>query len=265
MADVTLNTVREAYISQYYPNQNFGSPPRLFAGSFKQTCGDIYRSLLEFDMRGRKGWNTSGCGCRHKYRHEERHWRHDHDDDCGCGGHGWRHDHDDDCGCGGHGWRHGHDDDCDCDEHDKGKGSGNLCAKCIDTAVLKLTLRRNEIPVNDCITLKVYMINSRWDDDRVNWKNQPSVFRRCIGSESINSGLGTVNIDITRAVENWCASGGRSPFSIMIEGEEDCLRLVGFASSCDATASARPAIDITYNDSEDCGCAKNFDCDCDCD
>jgi hypothetical protein len=50
----------------------------------------------------------------------------------------------------------------------------------------------------------------------------------------------------------------------MIEGEEDCLRLVGFASGCDAVASARPAIDITYNDSEDCGCAQNFDCDCDC-
>ncbi|KAJ51137.1 hypothetical protein BD780_000259 [Clostridium tetanomorphum] len=49
MAVSTLRLINSAYISEYYPDENYANPVRLFVGRF-QGAGDIYRSLLKFDL-----------------------------------------------------------------------------------------------------------------------------------------------------------------------------------------------------------------------
>ncbi|WP_315121616.1 DNRLRE domain-containing protein [uncultured Clostridium sp.] len=49
MSIVNLHTSETAYVAEYYPNQNFPNPIRLFVGRFAG-AGDIYRSLLKFDL-----------------------------------------------------------------------------------------------------------------------------------------------------------------------------------------------------------------------
>lgn len=48
-AEIWLTPSMDAYISQYYANKNFGKIPYLFCNRY-QGCGDIYRSLLWFDL-----------------------------------------------------------------------------------------------------------------------------------------------------------------------------------------------------------------------
>lgn len=49
MATLTLTPTQDAYITQFYPNLNFGGSDSLFAGLF-QGINDGYRSLLKFDV-----------------------------------------------------------------------------------------------------------------------------------------------------------------------------------------------------------------------
>jgi|GEM_PF-2247475 hypothetical protein len=46
----TLIPIQDAYISQYYANQNFAFSPFLYFGQYKQ-LGDSYRTLLQFPLR----------------------------------------------------------------------------------------------------------------------------------------------------------------------------------------------------------------------
>lgn len=49
MTSITLRPGLSTYISSWYPEQNFSSSNALFAGRFMKE-GDIYRSLLQFDL-----------------------------------------------------------------------------------------------------------------------------------------------------------------------------------------------------------------------
>jgi len=49
MAKITLTPFQDAYIAEYFPDQNFGSSDALFISRF-QGAGDIYRSLIQFDL-----------------------------------------------------------------------------------------------------------------------------------------------------------------------------------------------------------------------
>lgn len=49
MASITLQPYQDAYISEWYANQNFGSNSALFVSQYKQPKDD-YRSLLHFDL-----------------------------------------------------------------------------------------------------------------------------------------------------------------------------------------------------------------------
>lgn len=49
MPTSTFSSTQDAYISQYFPNQNFGGAPILYVGLF-QGLTDRYRSLLSFDI-----------------------------------------------------------------------------------------------------------------------------------------------------------------------------------------------------------------------
>ncbi len=44
-----ITPLKDAYISQYYPNQNFGSSSFLYISQYQQ-IGDDYRSLLQFPL-----------------------------------------------------------------------------------------------------------------------------------------------------------------------------------------------------------------------
>lgn len=46
----TLIPIQDAYVSQYYANQNFASSPYLYFGQYKKS-GDNYRALLQFPLR----------------------------------------------------------------------------------------------------------------------------------------------------------------------------------------------------------------------
>lgn len=46
----TLIPIQDAYVSQYYANQNFAFSPFLYFGQYKQS-GDNYRALLQFPLR----------------------------------------------------------------------------------------------------------------------------------------------------------------------------------------------------------------------
>ena len=46
----TLIPIQDAYISQFYPNQNFAFSPFLYFGQYQQP-GDSYRTLLQFPLR----------------------------------------------------------------------------------------------------------------------------------------------------------------------------------------------------------------------
>ncbi|MDD3024723.1 MAG: DNRLRE domain-containing protein [Syntrophomonadaceae bacterium] len=50
MASITLLPSQDAYISEWYAEQNFGSSIALFVSQYKQP-GDDYRSLLQFDLK----------------------------------------------------------------------------------------------------------------------------------------------------------------------------------------------------------------------
>ncbi len=45
-----ITPIKDAYISQYYPNQNFGGSSYLYISQYKQS-GDDYRSLLQFSLK----------------------------------------------------------------------------------------------------------------------------------------------------------------------------------------------------------------------
>lgn len=49
MATITFTPIQDAYIAEYYPTQNFGTVPYLYISRYKQ-AGDIYRTLIEFDL-----------------------------------------------------------------------------------------------------------------------------------------------------------------------------------------------------------------------
>ncbi|HWP98824.1 MAG TPA: DNRLRE domain-containing protein, partial [Syntrophomonadaceae bacterium] len=49
MAILTFLPIDDAYVSEWYADQNFGSSTALFVGRFMQP-GDLYRSLLRFDL-----------------------------------------------------------------------------------------------------------------------------------------------------------------------------------------------------------------------
>lgn len=48
-AEVWLTPKKDVYIAEYYPKTNFAKKAHLFCNRF-QGCGDIYRSLLKFDL-----------------------------------------------------------------------------------------------------------------------------------------------------------------------------------------------------------------------
>ncbi|KUG03529.1 hypothetical protein ASZ90_019091 [hydrocarbon metagenome] len=45
----TITPLRDAYISEFYPNQNFGGSSFLYISQYRQ-IGDDYRSLLQFSL-----------------------------------------------------------------------------------------------------------------------------------------------------------------------------------------------------------------------
>ncbi len=45
----TIFPLRDAYVSQYYPNRNFGNSAFLYISQYQQ-AGDDYRSLLQFSL-----------------------------------------------------------------------------------------------------------------------------------------------------------------------------------------------------------------------
>lgn len=49
MASITFLPSQDIYISEWYPDQNFSVAPTLFVSCYQQK-GDIYRSLLQFDL-----------------------------------------------------------------------------------------------------------------------------------------------------------------------------------------------------------------------
>lgn len=49
MAYITFTPSQDAYIAEYYPTANFGTVPYLYVSRYKQ-AGDIYRSLIQFDL-----------------------------------------------------------------------------------------------------------------------------------------------------------------------------------------------------------------------
>ena len=49
MASFTFLPFQGIYVSEWYPLQNFSSSPALFVSRYQQK-GDIYRSLLQFDL-----------------------------------------------------------------------------------------------------------------------------------------------------------------------------------------------------------------------
>ncbi|WP_026896099.1 DNRLRE domain-containing protein [Clostridiisalibacter paucivorans] len=49
MANITFTPNKDAYISSYYPNQNFGTDDFLFISRF-ESDEDVYRSLLQFNL-----------------------------------------------------------------------------------------------------------------------------------------------------------------------------------------------------------------------
>lgn len=49
MTELTLPSFQEAYVAEYYPCKNFGCSTGLFVSRYLQ-IGDIYRSLIEFDL-----------------------------------------------------------------------------------------------------------------------------------------------------------------------------------------------------------------------
>lgn len=48
-SEIILVPEKDAYISEYYPDTNFGDRYYLFANRF-QGCGDEYKSLMKFDL-----------------------------------------------------------------------------------------------------------------------------------------------------------------------------------------------------------------------
>lgn len=50
MASITILPIQDAYISEWYAGQNFGSSIALFLSQYQQP-GDYYRSLLQFDLK----------------------------------------------------------------------------------------------------------------------------------------------------------------------------------------------------------------------
>lgn len=49
LANITFTPNKDAYISKYYPNQNFGTDDFLFISRF-ESDEDVYRSLLQFNL-----------------------------------------------------------------------------------------------------------------------------------------------------------------------------------------------------------------------
>jgi hypothetical protein len=49
LAIQTIFPLRDAYVSQFYPNQNFGNSAFLYISQYQQV-GDDYRSLLQFSL-----------------------------------------------------------------------------------------------------------------------------------------------------------------------------------------------------------------------
>ncbi|NLB89190.1 MAG: DNRLRE domain-containing protein [Syntrophomonadaceae bacterium] len=46
---ITFLPVKDAYVAEFYPDENFGCSPYLFTNRF-QGCGDIYRTYIKFDL-----------------------------------------------------------------------------------------------------------------------------------------------------------------------------------------------------------------------
>lgn len=49
MEKIFFAPIQDAYIAEWFPNQNFGAVPFLYISRYKQ-AGDIYRSLIQFDL-----------------------------------------------------------------------------------------------------------------------------------------------------------------------------------------------------------------------
>ncbi len=49
MSTIFFAPVQDAYVAEWFPNQNFGAVPYLYISQYKQP-GDIYRSLIQFDL-----------------------------------------------------------------------------------------------------------------------------------------------------------------------------------------------------------------------
>lgn len=51
MSKISFYPVQDAYIAEWYPDVNFGAIPFLYISRYRQ-CGDIYRSLIQFNLCG---------------------------------------------------------------------------------------------------------------------------------------------------------------------------------------------------------------------
>lgn len=49
MAEISFAPSQDAYIAQWFPTRNFGAVPYLYVSRYEQ-AGDVYRSLVQFDL-----------------------------------------------------------------------------------------------------------------------------------------------------------------------------------------------------------------------
>lgn len=157
MAVQTLFPLRSAYVSQFYPNQDFPQPPNLYFGRF-HGVGDIYRTLIQFPA------NTH-----HFY-------------------------------------------------------------KTVLSAVLELTISRNEIPPGTVVSAGLQRALNPWTKF-VTWNSQPgfNLFETFYVSAADSPGT-VLRINVTDIVRRWM-DGSWANDGFVITGNEVLDSLVGIANT----------------------------------
>lgn len=115
----------------------------------------------------------------------------------------------------------------------------------LEAAYLQLFLYRNEIP-NGTIQISLYGILDPWNEHTVTWNNQPSFANDTEGTFILPSGWnGTILVDVTKLAEKW-VDGSLPVHSMVMIGDEERNRLVGFWGAKASNHMFRPRLIIKF-------------------
>lgn len=115
----------------------------------------------------------------------------------------------------------------------------------LEAAYLLLFLYRNEIP-DGTIQINLYGILDPWNEHTVTWNSRPSFANESKSTFILPSGwTGPILVDITKLAERW-ADGSAPNYGIVIIGDEERNRLVGFWGAKASYHIFRPRLMIKF-------------------